>query len=163
MVTSSLNLIQWPGNQAHNCEMVYYKIRLIYQDVYTLHQPHGVATTVRMRKPISPGQVSDNHGQLFRPCLASPAWHKLQGHILNAIITNIRFSKIVVCYPVTRAFVFLTHTAATIIDPLLQRIQSVMPPIKVSRPKLSTPVPQFRFHPRNQYFCMSRIPKATTS
>lgn len=65
--------------------------------------------------------------------------------------------------PCNKGLRFLTHTAATIIDPLLQRIQSVMPPIKVSWPKLSTPVPQFRFHPRNQYFCMSRIPKATTS
>ena len=30
-----------------------------------LHQPRGVAITVRMRTTISSGQVSGNHGQLF--------------------------------------------------------------------------------------------------
>ena len=37
----------------------------------TLHQPRGVAITVSMRTALSPGQVSNNHGQLFRHFLAT--------------------------------------------------------------------------------------------
>ena len=33
----------------------------------TLHQLIGVAINLRMRTAISPGQVSGNHEQLFRP------------------------------------------------------------------------------------------------
>ena len=45
------------------------------QGAHTLHQPRGVASAVRVRTTISPGQVSVNHGQLLLPCLASLAWH----------------------------------------------------------------------------------------
>lgn len=45
------------------------------QGAHTLHQPRGVASAVRVRTTISPGQVSVNLGQPFLPCLASLAWH----------------------------------------------------------------------------------------
>ena len=37
----------------------------------TFHQPHGAAITVRTRTVVSHGQVSDNHGQLFRHILVT--------------------------------------------------------------------------------------------
>ena len=45
------------------------------QGAHTLHQPRGVASTVRVRTAISRGQVSGNHEQCF--CLIWPHYHAI--------------------------------------------------------------------------------------
>lgn len=61
--------------------MKYYLIRKAYEATqarcHTSHQPPGAAITVRMRSATSPGQVSLNHGQLFRLCQASTVQRSL--------------------------------------------------------------------------------------
>lgn len=61
--------------------MKYYLIRKAYEATqarcHTSHHPPGAAITVRMRSATSPGQVSLNHGQLFRLCYASTVQRSL--------------------------------------------------------------------------------------